>query len=106
MNKAIRILILLAIVAGMITLSYSVINHNHDLTLQSVACLIWMGATWIFFWRAERAEKERDYYAKLTDQKISQEIINPEISEKTLSKTGGEKPSDYLGHGKALNNAK
>jgi len=38
--------------------------------------------------------------------KTAQEITNPDNSEKPLSKTGGEKRSDYLGHGKAPNNAR
>ena len=34
------------------------------------------------------------------NEKRGQEIINPDNSEKALTKTGVEKPSDYLGHGK------
>jgi len=42
----------------------------------------------------------------LKNGKATQEITNPGNSGKPLSKTGGEKRSDYLGHGKAPNNAR
>jgi len=55
--------------------------------------------------------KEPNPFRPLVDlarnmQQAAQEITNPDNSEKPLSKTGVETPSDYLGHGKAPNNAR